>query len=295
MQLSNYLKLIFLSAIWGSSFIFMSVAVKSFHFAVANELRLILSTVFVGIMGLCFGHISMKREHALYLIVISTVGITIPSFLIYYASSHLPIAIVIICSSLAPMLGLILNAVITKAMIPRGALLGVVFGCTGVGLMIVSEQPVGGTPLAIPGLLAALASSFLYALNNYYVAEKKTGISSFETTFGTFFISALTALPVLIFNPIEAVEPLSGSIALSVLGVIGLLSVVGFQIIKDFGPVKSLLVYHLMPIFALLWSYIFLNEIIHEQAILGGFLILVGLSVVAHNEANVKKNKGIVN
>lgn len=285
MALANYLKLLLLSAVWGGSFIFMSVAVNSFHFAVANELRLIISTIFVGIMCVFLGQARIRRENLFYLFVITTVGITIPSFLIYYASSNLPIAVVIICSSLAPILGLVMNAAVSRTMIPRVALFGVVVGCVGIAQMIIAEDPVGGTPIATSGLLAALASSFLYALNNYYIAKKKSEVSSFEMTLGTFLISSLSALPIFFFIPIEITDALNGSLALVVLGSIGLLSVLGFQIIKDVGPVKSLLIYHLMPIFGLLWSYIFLDEIIHTQAIFGGFLVLVGLSIVARNEA----------
>jgi drug/metabolite transporter (DMT)-like permease len=284
MNFLNTAKLFLLSAIWGGSFIFMNIAVKNFHFAVSNEIRLILSTLFVGIAGLLFKSYFIKKENLPYIITISMIGITVPSFLVFYSSSQIPIAIVIICSSLAPIWGIVLDSIDSKRLPGKLSLLGMLLCCVGVIIIIISEYPIKGPHFKFFPLFAVLAASLLYAINNFYISKKGTQTTPFENTFGTFLVSALVGLPILFFAPVDLSATMNGGLALVVLGAIGLLSVLGFQIIKDVGPVNSLLTYYLMPIFGLLWGYIFLEEAIHPQIFLGGVMVIGGLILVTHSK-----------
>jgi drug/metabolite transporter (DMT)-like permease len=126
--------------------------------------------------------------------------------------------------------------------------------------------------------LACLAASLFYGVASVYAKVRMTGVPSFATALYSQLAAAVVLAPALPLAPVHGT--ITATVAANVLALaIGSTAVaylLYFKLIANLGPARALSVTFLIPLFGVLWGYLFLGEPITMNTMLGGALILVG-------------------
>ena len=272
--------LLLLGALWGGSFLFMRIAAP-----ILGPIWLIESRVLLASLALLPILIRLNlwhevRQHWTSLFIVGCINSAIPFSLLAFASISLPAGFTSILNATTPLFGTIIAFVWLKEYLSMVRIIGFVLGFIGV-VILIGWKAVSATPAFIVAVSAGLLAASTYAIAAPYIKQKLAGVPSLAVTVGSQLGAAIVLLPLLPFNIPE--QPITKEIVVSVLG-LALLSTafaytLYFQLIQNVGATKALTVAYLIPLFAMLWGALFLNEAITLPMILGCGLILLGTAI----------------
>ena len=150
-------------------------------------------------------------------------------------------------------------------------------GLAGV-VLLVGWRPEPLTGLALVAVFACLGASLCYGIASVYAKARMTGVPSFSTALYSQLAAAAVLAPALPFAPMHG--PITATVAASVLalavGSTAIAYLLYFRLIANIGPARALSVTFLIPLFGVLWGYLFLGEALTINMLLGGSLILGG-------------------
>ena len=259
-RLKSFLTLIFLSAIWGTSFILIK---KSLTVYAPEEVAILR----IGISGLAFTPFFIKyfKDHEwkrwpLYVLVALT-GSAIPAFLFATAQTEIGSATVGILNSITPIFALLIGIVFFKSPTNRKQMLGVFIGFLGTAVLIAIDASADDlTGQLLYGSLIVVAS-ILYGANVNIVKEWFAGITPLKMSTLAFFLVGMPFLFIIPFTDIPA-KTLSDPYAPYALGYMTILAVVStmwalyifYQLVQDTSAIFASSVAYLIPIVALMWG-----------------------------------------
>ena len=107
------------------------------------------------------------------------------------------------------------------------------------------------------------------------------GVPSFAIACGSQLSAALVLTPVLPFVSVPG--PVTAWIVFNVVALAvastAIAYLIYFRLIADIGPSRALTVTFLIPLFGVLWGYLFLGEAITASMLAGGALIVAGTAL----------------
>ena len=287
-SVNNFFLLIILSAIWGSAFFAIKIGLNSFSPTSVASVRLIIASIFL----IFFFYIKKKQikftKQVLYLlIIIGIIGNFIPFYLISWAEQYIPSSTAGMLMAIGPIITLIMSHFLTKNdKFTLIKFISILVGFVGV-LFIFNFNSINNlffnNFISLISKLLVIIAAFGYMFSNILAYEKLNHIDSFSiTTFATTF-GAIFSIPFFIIdisvNNYNFNVHYNSIFALIYLGIFP--TAIAFQfryyITKTSGPVFLSYVAYLIPVFAVLWGYIFLSETITLNSIIGIFLILLGV------------------
>ncbi|MET0323485.1 MAG: DMT family transporter [Duganella sp.] len=283
MTTANLLRLIFLAAIWGGSFLFMRIAAPVLGAAVLIEYRVLFAALFLAAMALALKKPLHLCQHWKHYLILGLLNSALPFLLFAFAARTLSASLMAVLNASTPLWGTLIAAVWSRHMVSARVLVGLVLGACGVALLVgfdhVSTQP--GAGLAI---VAVLCASFMYGVASNYTrsAARAQGVEPFANAHGSMWTSALLVLPVVPFFPAPA-EPTMGVMAAVIaLGIVcsGVAYLIYFRLIQDVGPSSALTVTFLSPLFGILWGVLFLGETVGWYTFAGAAIVIVGTALV---------------
>lgn len=281
MKPADYSRLVLLAAIWGGAFIFLRVAAPVLGPAWTAELRVLLGGLALLAWFRFTGFEPELWRHARFYLLIGAVNIALPFALYSYAAMHLPASLLSIVNSTAPIFGLAWGALFRDERVTPSKAAGLALGVAGVAL--VAQLPVAGAaPQLGPALAAALAACCAYGITGVLMKRFSSGASPRGMAAGNQLAAALVLLPLLpLLPPLSAPTPLviANVLALALLAS-GVAFLLYFRLIADVGATRALTVTYLIPLFGVLWGWIFLGETLPAAALAGGVLILAGTVLV---------------
>ena len=273
--------LIALAAIWGSSFLFIKVAVR--ELAPGD---VVFGRVLVGVLALLpavpftvgWGRLAAElRRHALPLIILGVCNASVPFWLLAWSEKRLDSGLAAVLQASTPLFtALVAFGFSSSDRVIGGRLVGVLIGFLGV-VLLVGAQPRGDVLSA----LAVLGSAFCYAGSALYAGARLREASPIVTSFGSLLIATLTTLPLGVTQLPDHVPgwKVIGSVA--ALGALGLsvAYLLYFGLIAGAGASYAVLVTYLVPALALGYGAIFLGENVTASAFAGLMLILAGVAL----------------
>jgi drug/metabolite transporter (DMT)-like permease len=281
----DLLALVLLAAIWGSSYLFIRVAVDPL-----GPLVVALVRVVVGSLGLGGYALLAKRRAELpklgrAFLVLGLTNSAIPYGLIAFAELHLTASLAGILNATTPLFTALVVALWNRERIPGKMLAGLLLGMSGVAVLLGwNPAPFGGW-LAL-SVLAMLLASFAYGFASAYAKRALTGVSSLGAAAGQQMAAALILAPFGIGTVAAGKSDTSPSlhVALAVLA-LGLLCtslayLLYFHLIANTGAVNTSSVTFLIPVFGILWSALFLNEPVRLSMVIGLAVILSSVTLV---------------
>lgn len=281
MRPADIARLLVLSALWGGSFIFMRVAAPALGPFVLVFFR-------VGIAGLVLlayarltGQQLALRERWRQYVMIGLLNSALPFVLIATAELRLTASLAAILNATTPLFGALIAAAWLREPLTARKLGGVALGLLGVGVVtgLSALAPTLGVLLSVAASLAAACS---YGLAGSFIKARAAGAPALGMTVGSQLFAALLLAPsVPLTMPAAAPDAaaIGCTLALALLST-ALAYVLYFRLMVDVGPVKTLTVTFLAPVFGVLWAALFLGERITGGTILGCAIVLVGTALV---------------
>ncbi len=273
--------LLTLAAIWGSSFMFIKVAVEELTPGEVVFWRVLVgAVVLLPFAGAVLGWRRLRtllRQYARPLFVVAVFNASIPFWLLAWSEQRLDSGLAAVLQASMPLFTALLALRFAHGQRVTGVrLIGVMIGFLGV-VLLVGAQPSGDVLSALAVLLTALC----YAASALYAGARLSTAPSMLTSFGTLAIATVTTLPLGIAQlPGEAPSwKVIGSVV--ALGAVGLsvAYLLYFALISGPGASYAALVTYLVPGMALVYGAIFLDEKITASAIGGLGLILAGVAL----------------
>ncbi len=285
MNTKQFIKLILLSAIWGSSFIFMRILSPAIGPITTSFVRLFIAGSFFLIFYRIKSIQLNIKDNLKTIAIIALVNTSIPFTLYAIAALYVPAGISAITNSMSPMFGMIFSIIMLKKSTSLKGLTGLALGIIGVALITGG----GATTLSlntIYGVGASLIAAMCYGLGSVLIMKYAVNIRPIIMAGSSQFIASLYLIPILPFQ--NATIQVDKAVVFSMLALALICSALAYLIyynlVAEIGPTKTLTVTFLIPIFSLLWGAIFLSETITIYTVLGMIIVLLGTKLVVNEK-----------
>ena len=276
----DYIELFILSAIWGSSFLFLRIASPEFGPIFLIELRVASGLLILMPICLLLGKFKELKQNWKIILIVGLANMAIPFCFFAYSALNMGAGALSIINATVPFFTALIAFILYQQKLSRIGLLGLVIGFSGVVALVFDSSESSGitSKLAIP---FALFACVLYGLALNLVAQKLQGVSGISITAGGLLFSTLFLFPLAVLERPE-VMPL-GSIWVSVLalGIVctGFGYILFYRLIARIGSQQAIMTTYLIPIFSILWGNLFLAESITVFMVLGVILVLTGVAM----------------
>jgi drug/metabolite transporter (DMT)-like permease len=279
----DFARLVALAAIWGAAFIFMRVAAPALGAIWTAELRVLLGGLAVLAWLRHTGFDPELRRHARFHALIGGVNIALPFSLYAYAAIHAPASLLAILNATSPMFALVWSAAFGDERVSARKLAGLALGAAGVWLIARPDAAAAAGPQFGWAVAAALGACCAYGVTGVLMKRFSSGASARGMAAGNQLAAALVLAPLLPFA-LPAAAPsalaLANVLALALLAS-GVAFLLYFRLIADVGATRALTVTFLIPLFGVLWGWLFLGETLPPLALGGGALVVLGTVLVA--------------
>jgi drug/metabolite transporter (DMT)-like permease len=277
----HVIMLVALAAIWGSSFMFIKVAVR--ELAPAD---VVFGRVLVGMLALLpaipfFGGsrqlLAELRRFWWPLTILSVANVMVPFWLLAWSEKRLDSGLAAVLQASMPLFTALLAFGFSRtARVGGSRLVGVVVGFVGV-ILLVGAQPRGDVLSALAVLLTALC----YAASALYAGERLREAPAIVPSIGTLIVATVVTLPFGLAQLPDHTPSWKAIGSIAALGALGLSAayLLYFELITGAGASYAALVTYLVPALALFYGAVFLGEPVTVAAVTGLALIVVGVAL----------------
>jgi len=276
-------KLLFVGALWGASFIFMSLALQSYGPVSVAAWRITLATAVLLLVCLFSGQIlPRKLRDWQKMTLIGLLNSALPFFLISWGLQFISSAEAAVLMATGTFSALILSHLFSAdERINPARVLGVITGFGGVLVLVISALIDSGLG-AFKGQLAVMLAGVSYATSSV-MTRRIAHIPSLPAAAGIMLSASIYMLffAWLFEQPFTLEASRSSILAILFLGVFStaLALAIRLNIIRHNGAVFMSQVGYLVPLFGVLWSWALLNETIGSQTLIALAIILLGITI----------------
>jgi drug/metabolite transporter (DMT)-like permease len=273
--------LLVLSAIWGSSFMFIKVGVEELEPSTLVTGRLVLAAltllVFVALRGSVRAAATQVRAYIGPFLFVALLNSVVPFWLLAWGETRIDSGLAALLQAGAPLFTALLAWFFVRSERVDGArLVGVLVGFGGVALLV-GAVPSG----SVLGALAVVATGFCYAASSLAGGRYLRAVPATTIALGTTTIASVVVLPFGIAqapSTMPSWKVIGSVVALGVVG-LGVAYVLYFGLITGAGASRAILVTYLVPPMALFYGATILDESVSGSDLAGLALILLGVSL----------------
>jgi len=272
--------LVTLAALWGGSFVFMRIAVSAMGPVPLTFVRVTLAALVLLSLAAARRDVPDLRTRWRGFAVIGLVNSALPFVLICFAEQTITASTAGILNATSPFFGAIAAALWLGEPLTARKSGGMALGLAGVALLV-GLQPEPLTFTTGVAVAACLAAAVCYGLAGVYARKRMQGVPSFAIACGSQLSAAIVLAPVLPF--VSMPGPVTSWVVFNVVALAvastAIAYLIYFRLIADIGPSRALTVTFLIPLFGVLWGYLFLGEAITANMLAGGALIVAGTAL----------------
>ena len=276
-------KLIFVGAIWGSAFLFISIALVDFGPISVATWRVSLGAAVLMLIALLVGQQFPRGYRTWRLVfVVGLLNSAVPFFLISWGQQFISSAESALLVAMGTFVSLVLSHFTSDdERINKPRVIGVGVGFVGVLVLVFWDLIESGTG-NLPGQLAVMAAGCSYATSSV-ISRRLTHLPMISTSAVTMASACLYMIPLafLLGDPLPDDVGLGSIVALVYLGVIAtaLAFTLRFFIIRANGAVFMSQVGYLVPLFGVIWSGLYFADAINLQTLVSLAMILLGIAI----------------
>jgi drug/metabolite transporter (DMT)-like permease len=281
---ADWLIFLALGFMWGSSYLFIKLAVDDFGTFSLVGLRLTVGAALLWVVVRAARQ-PLPRERRIYghLFVMAIINITIPFLLITWAEQSVDSSLAAILTSPVPLFAIVLSAIfLADEPIRVNGLIGLLVGF--IGVVIIVSRGLDGSGSSIVGELALLGATVSYACGAVYSRRNVRGLAPMiPAVFQVTFAAILTGAIAIVFeHPWTAAPDGEAIFAILWLGILGsgLAYLAVFRLFAHWGATRTTMVAYVIPVVGILLGFLYLAEPIDARIIFGTILVVTGIGLV---------------
>ena len=281
MGLLEFVVLLFLGALFSTSFAFLRLATPEFGPASLVAVRVTTAAAILFTYVLVTGRALPDRRDWWKWLVVGITNTALPFFLFSFSELRITSSLASVINSATPFFGEILAATWLRQSLSWQKIGGLVTGLAGVILVVGWDQELHDLA-DYASALAALGGAASYAVGTLLVRRLFPNVASVTLAAGQLAGAAVIMAPVgLILHP--SLNPgLVAWTSVLFLAVFptALAFLVYFWLLERSGPLAAMTVAFLLPVFGVIWGSVFLDEPLGLVQIAGLIVILGSLTMV---------------
>ena len=283
MKTKHWAVFLTLGAIWGSSFLWIEIALR--------EIGPITLVAFRVLFGLLFGaaviiiqRIPLPRtlKEWIPLSVLGLTNIAIPFFLISWGQKSIDSGVASILDATVPLFTILAaHFMLHDDKMTTPKVLGLLIGFAGV--VVLMSKDIGNSTSSLLGQLAVILACAFYAGSSIFARVYTENIPATLRGLGP-LVSASVVMIISAFifeTPVKVPSLPITWIALLWMGILGsgMAFIMLFYLIHEIGPTRATMVTYLFPLGGVSLGVIFLHEALTWQVVTGAALIILSLVV----------------
>lgn len=275
---------VLLGAIWGASFLFTRLGAAEFGAIPTAGLRVTIAALFLLPMLLARGQLPVLLVHWKKIFFMGLFNSAIPFALYAYALLSISTGLSSLINATVPLFGALVAWLWLKDR-PHGMkIAGLIVGFIGVAMLAwgkASFKPNASGLVTGWAVVACLGACLCYGISASFTKRYLSGQPSLVIATGSQIGATLgLALPTLLLWPSQAPSS-TAWLALLAVGVLctGIAYVLFFRLIDKVGAAGSLTVTFLIPVFAVVYGVVFLDESVTAWMLVCGAVILSGTAL----------------
>ncbi|HBS27412.1 MAG TPA: EamA/RhaT family transporter [Gammaproteobacteria bacterium] len=291
-SLKDWSLLLALVAMWGSAFLFNTIALQSFPPAQLVTARLVIGAIVLIVAALWY-KVNWKvldLRLVLWFIVMAIVGNALPFYLIAWGQQTISSSLAGILMAVMPLATLLMaHFLLPEEKLTKRRAIGFSLGFIGIIVLMGPSAmlEIGSSGKTLMAQFAVLGGALCYALGTIIARLRPESSDLLTSTMVLIFASLLT-LPFSFINSgatensfkFTDITPAAAGSALF-LGLIatGLATVLYFKLLRSAGATFLSMINYLIPVWALLAGVLLLHESVSSQALIALSIILLGIAV----------------
>jgi drug/metabolite transporter (DMT)-like permease len=245
------------------------------------QLRLLIAAVFLlPILQLRVGLSELGPEWQA-LTMLGFLNSAIPFLLLTYSTLYVTAGFSSVINATAPLWGALIAWLWLSERLRPAGVAGVVLGFIGVAILAGDKDS-----LAVPGstlaVAAAVGGAFFYGIGANYARRYTKHMKSLSVATGSMLYPALLLAPFAIWFWPETQPSLTAWLAIVAMGIAstGFAYILYFRLIANVGPAKAITVAYLIPVFAVIWGALVIDEQVTMLMVVGCLIIFAGTALV---------------
>ncbi len=281
-KLKDYFNLFALSAIWGTAFIGIEIAIKELDVFQVTFGRVFIAFLFL-LPFVLYKKASFPkgRKTWTWLILSAILNTAIPFSLINAGQQYITSGMSALMIGFGPFITLLLAHYMTHdEKISKYKIYSVMLGFVGL-ILLLGDNILASNTNQLQGQALVLLASLCYALSSLFV-RKISGVSYLMISFIMFGISASVLTPIVVYlywgyN----FEVNNSTLSILYLGILptAIASIYRVKMVQEVGVQFMSQVAYLIPIFALIWAWLVLGEIPKSITLIALVIVLFGLYI----------------
>ena len=277
-----------LALVWGASFLFIKVGVTTIPPLTFVFFRLAIAAILLFAV-MRFQGLKLPRERNLWIGLgfVGFINAALPYTMFAWGEHQMGAnasGLASIYNATTPLWTVVLAQVFVRdERLTPIRTLGVVIGFAGVVFLFASSiGNIGKTDTL--GQLVCLIAASCYGVGTLYVRRKFGSVPALISAFGQMFMGAIWLLPVAVIVDhnqwkTPSLASIGALLGLAILGT-GVAQILYFALVKQVGATRTSQVTYLLPVFAIFWGWLLLQEPLRADMLIGLGVILLGVVVV---------------
>ena len=287
MEFKYWALLIFLGALWGSAFMFIKVATPEYGpVALVNARLIIASLIFLPIL-LRKKYLPLLAPIWKHVLILSVINNMIPFTLFSYASLGSSSNILAILNATTAFNTMVIAYFWINESVTLKQIIGLILGFIGVIILV---NPQNSAATLISSISCLFAAAF-YSLSRVFIQKNSAKTNKLVLIGWSIVFSAVLMMPISYIYLPESIPSFEANISAVWLGAVSTgLGFLGYvRLIDKIGAVKTSIVAYFLPVFGILWGYIFLDEKISTSVVIGCLVVLIGIFLATSNNNKLPK------
>ena len=275
MENKYWILITILGAVWGSAFMFIKIATPELGpIALVNIRLAVAGLIFIPFL-LQQKYLKHFRSNLKNILVLSVINTALPFSLFAYASLESSSNMLSILNGTTAIMAVVISTIWLKIRLNFFQIMGVFIGLFGI---VVLANP-DNVYISMKATIICLSAAFCYALSANYIQKFAYKTNTIVLIGWSLVIASVLLLPITFFNLPSQLPSNNVIFSILWLGVISTgVAFLGYvRLIEKVGAVKTATVAYFIPVFGVIWGYVFLGEPITLQILIGMILILIGI------------------
>jgi drug/metabolite transporter (DMT)-like permease len=279
MQTRDWSELFVLGAVWGASFLFMRIAVPEFGPLALVEIRVAIAAVFLVVVLAWRGGLSGLKQSAGALALAGSLNSALPFTLFAFSTLYITAGAAAVVNASVPLFSAVVAYFWLRERLTGARALGLAVGFAGVLVLVWDKASLNGGHAGL-ALGAGLLASLSYAVAVTYTKRRLNKVPALVAATGSMIASSALLLPLAILYWPENSPSLLSWASVIALGVActAFAFIYYFRLIARVGT-KTTSVTYLIPMFGMLWGFIFLHEAVSLSMLIACVVILLGTAL----------------